>query len=187
MNYLRDGTPKIAKLPYATSLTMVCCRYHKRVHGVYKPTNTTGGRHPCFFHKVHGMILGVLQPKASWICSGCFFPTPLVPSQNLTWRNWPFIAGLPIKMLDLSIVISSFSYGLLMIFPYFPLVFLWFSHSYVNVYQSGRKFRPAQIQASPCPAGSRPNHSGRPPVTFGKQKMVPPPGIWVSYLWLIYG
>ena len=43
--YLQCGAPKIAKLVNITPITMIYGTYNYSIHGVYKPTNITGGAH----------------------------------------------------------------------------------------------------------------------------------------------
>jgi hypothetical protein len=43
------GAPKIAKLVNITPITMVYGTYNYSIHGVYKPTNITGGPHIAWY------------------------------------------------------------------------------------------------------------------------------------------
>ena len=42
---LQGGAPKIANLVYNSNFTMVHGTYNYSIHGVYKPSNITGGAH----------------------------------------------------------------------------------------------------------------------------------------------
>ena len=74
----------LAKLVPITLITMVCGRYNELVHGVYKPTNITGGHH----HVHHNHKKKVVAALFQWRPSQDFW----LPKTGLS--NYPSNCGI---------------------------------------------------------------------------------------------